>query len=43
MAQFVQNGMRIPRRGEVGYTEEDINKYEELGYVMSGTRHKGMN
>ena len=43
MAQYVKTGQRIPRRGEVGLTEEQIQKYEELGYVMSGDRHKGMN
>ena len=42
-AQFVQQGKRIPRRGEVGLSSEEINKYESLGYVMSGTRHRRMN
>lgn len=42
-AQYVQAGKRIPRRGEVGLSSEEINKYESLGYVMSGTRHRRMN
>jgi hypothetical protein len=43
IAQFVQKNMRIPRRGEVGWTGEDIDKLETVGYVMSGSRHKRMN
>ena len=42
-AQFVQEGKRIPRRGEVGLTSEEIESFENLGYVMSGSRHKRMN
>jgi hypothetical protein len=38
MAQYVQQQKRIPRRGEVGHTAEQIAHYEELGYVMSGSR-----
>eukprot|EP01068_Selenidium_serpulae_P011806 Selendium_serpulae@DN5728_c0_g1_i2.p1 len=38
MAQFVQAGKRIPRRGEVGYTADQIEDFETLGYVMSGSR-----
>merc|ERR1711920_648476 len=34
---------RIPRRGEVGLTTEQIEKYEKIGYVMSGSRHARMN
>jgi len=43
IAQYVQSGKRIPRRGEVGLSAEEIEKYETLGYVMSGSRHKRMN
>lgn len=35
--------MRIPRRGEIGWTGNDIDKLEQSGYVMSGSRHKVMN
>ena len=43
MAAYVQSGKRIPRRGEVGLTSDQISKYEDLGYVMSGSRHSRMN
>jgi len=43
MAAYVQSGQRIPRRGEVGLTSEQIQNYEDLGYVMSGSRHSRMN
>ncbi|KAE8995239.1 hypothetical protein PF005_g17480 [Phytophthora fragariae] len=43
IAQFVQKNMRIPRRGEVGWNGEEIDNLENLGYVMSGSRHKRMN
>ncbi|MES1920062.1 hypothetical protein MHBO_001785 [Bonamia ostreae] len=43
IANFVQKGMRIPRRGEVGLTSKQIEDFESLGYVMSGSRHKRMN
>ncbi|KAI3986247.1 hypothetical protein MKX01_022105 [Papaver californicum] len=36
IAQFVQQGKRIPRRGEVGLSADEISKFESLGYVMSG-------
>lgn len=42
MAQFVQAGKRIPRRGEVGLTGEQIESFEKMGYVMSGSMHKRM-
>jgi hypothetical protein len=42
-AQFVQEGKRIPRRGEVGLTSDEIENFESLGFVMSGSRHKRMN
>lgn len=31
IAYYIQSGKRIPRRGEVGLTSEDIEKYEGLG------------
>ncbi len=43
MAAYVQSGKRIPRRGEVGLSSEQISKFEDLGYVMSGSRHSRMN
>lgn len=43
MAAYVQSGKRIPRRGEVGLTSDQISKYEDLGYIMSGSRHSRMN
>ncbi|CAI9767198.1 unnamed protein product [Fraxinus pennsylvanica] len=43
IAQYVQQGKRIPRRGEVGLSAEEIQKFETLGYVMSGSRHQRMN
>ena len=43
MAAFVQNNERIPRRGEIGLTSDEIERYEAAGYVMSGSRHRRMN
>ncbi|KAJ9092046.1 hypothetical protein QFC20_007477 [Naganishia adeliensis] len=43
MAAFAADGQRIPRRGEIGLTSEEIDKYEQSGYVMSGSRHRRMN
>ena len=43
IAAFVQSGERIPRRGEIGLTSAEISGYEDLGYVMSGSRHTRMN
>ncbi|KAG9007431.1 hypothetical protein FRB93_007846 [Tulasnella sp. JGI-2019a] len=43
MAAFVQDGQRIPRRGEIGLTSDQIDAYEKVGYVMSGSRHRRMN
>jgi hypothetical protein len=43
MAAFAADGQRIPRRGEIGLTSEEIDKYESSGYVMSGSRHRRMN
>lgn len=35
--------MRVPRRGEVGWSGKEIEQLENLGYVMSGSRHTRMN
>ncbi|KAL1675588.1 ras-induced vulval development antagonist-domain-containing protein [Schizophyllum commune] len=47
MAAFLQDedgvNARIPRRGEIGLTSDEIAKYEDAGYVMSGSRHRRMN
>jgi len=43
MAAFVQSNQRIPRRGEIGLTCNEIDQYEKSGYVMSGSRHRRMN
>lgn len=45
MAAFLKDGtdMRIPRRGEIGLTSDEIASYETVGYVMSGSRHRRMN
>lgn len=43
MAAYVQDGKRIPRRGEVGLDAEQIDQFERAGYVMSGSRHARMN
>lgn len=42
MAAYVQEGKRIPRRGEIGLTPDEITKFEDVGYVMSGSRHRRM-
>lgn len=43
IAQFVQQNMRIPRRGEIGWSGKEIEGLENQGYVMSGSRHARMN
>jgi len=45
MAAFLQDGtdVRIPRRGEIGLTSNEIDTFEAVGYVMSGSRHRRMN
>jgi len=43
LAQYVQQNLRIPRRGEIGYSGDDIDSWENSGYVMSGSRHTRMN
>merc|ERR1711874_434836 len=42
MAAYVKEGKRIPRRGEIGLTSDEISKYEDEGWVMSGSRHRRM-
>ncbi|XP_037088756.1 LOW QUALITY PROTEIN: NKAP family protein CG6066-like, partial [Pollicipes pollicipes] len=42
MAAFVADGKRIPRRGEIGLTSDEIASFEAKGYVMSGSRHRRM-
>ena len=42
MAAFVAEGKRIPRRGEIGLTSNEITQYEDDGWVMSGSRHRRM-
>ena len=43
LAQYVQQNLRIPRRGEIGYQGDEIESFEKTGYVMSGSRHARMN
>ena len=43
MAAYLQEGKRIPRRGEIGLSSEQIEAYEGAGFVMSGSRHRRMN
>lgn len=42
MAAYVAEGKRIPRRGEIGLTSNEIADFEDAGYVMSGSRHRRM-
>lgn len=42
MAAYIAEGKRIPRRGEIGLTSEEIDSFEQSGYVMSGSRHRRM-
>lgn len=39
MAAYVESGKRIPRRGEIGLTCNEITTFEDAGYVMSGSRY----
>ena len=43
LAAYVQQNLRIPRRGEIGYGAEEIDSWEKSGFVMSGSRHARMN
>ena len=38
MAAYIAEGKRIPRRGEIGLTSDEIVAFEDAGYVMSGSR-----
>ncbi|XP_061178445.1 NF-kappa-B-activating protein-like [Saccostrea echinata] len=42
MAAYIAEGKRIPRRGEIGLTSDEIASFEQSGYVMSGSRHRRM-
>jgi len=42
MANFIKQNKRIPRRGEIGHSADEIQHFENLGYVMSGSRNKKM-
>jgi len=42
MINFIKQNKRIPRRGEIGRTAEEIAQYESIGFVMSGSRNKKM-
>lgn len=42
MAAYIAEGKRIPRRGEIGLTSDEIKDFEETGFVMSGSRHRRM-
>jgi len=42
MAAYIADGKRIPRRGEIGLTSDEIVRYEVDGWVMSGSRHRRM-
>lgn len=42
MAAYVAEGKRIPRRGEIGLTSDQIATFESVGFVMSGSRHRRM-
>ena len=39
MAEYVKAGKRIPRRGEIGLTSDEIANFEKSGFVMSGSRY----
>nr|XP_061793046.1 NKAP-like protein [Nerophis lumbriciformis] len=42
MAEYVKAGKRIPKRGEISLTSNEIAAFEKSGYVMSGSRHRRM-
>nr|XP_029518235.1 NKAP-like protein isoform X1 [Oncorhynchus nerka] len=42
MAEYVKASKRIPRRGEIGLTSDEITTFEMSGFVMSGSRHRRM-
>uniref|UniRef100_A0A8C7I0N3 NFKB activating protein n=1 Tax=Oncorhynchus kisutch TaxID=8019 RepID=A0A8C7I0N3_ONCKI len=39
MAEYVKANKRIPRRGEIGLTSDEISTFEMSGFVMSGSRY----
>ena len=43
MAAYVAANKRVPRRGEIAWSGDQIEDLEKSGYVMSGNRHKRMN
>lgn len=43
MLRFIEQKKRIPQRGEIGLSAEQIESFERAGYVMSGSRHRTMN
>jgi hypothetical protein len=38
--EYLAQYSRAPRRGESGYTPDQIDEATQLGYVMSGSRNK---
>ena len=42
MANFIKQNKRIPRRGEIGRSADEIQHFENLGYVMSGSRYDNL-
>jgi hypothetical protein len=38
MAAYIEEGKRIPRRGEIGLTPDEIADFETDGFIMSGSR-----
>lgn len=43
MLAYIKENKRIPQRGEIGLSSEQIESFERAGYVMSGSRHRTMN
>ena len=39
MAAYIADGKRIPRRGEIGLSSNEITNFEDMGFVMSGSRY----
>lgn len=39
MADYVKAGKRIPRRGEIRLTSDEIATFEMSGFVMSSSRY----
>lgn len=36
--EYIATQARVPRRGELGVTPEQVQQYQNMGYVMSGSR-----